>query len=203
MKIFNVTLIVALIISCSSAKMMKSVYGNTYEYKYTLKTPVPDSTLSFSDNSINVRFAVTSSQIIFTLKNKLEQPLRINWDDASITQYGSVMKIMHKGVKYADRNASMPATTIPPHASLEDLVMPAENVSLSGGGYYTGVDWTTKELYPIHDYNKQRTSESIKSNVGQNLSLYLPVKTTDGKEIGYYFTFNIKDVICMDCKPIE
>jgi hypothetical protein len=179
---------------------MHMMFGNTYKYNYSLVKPTSDPLLNFEDENIKAKFTITSDEIGFVLQNKRTDPIRINWDDASLVLDGKVEKVMHKGVKYTERNNSMPATTIPGSATLDDLVLPTSNVSLNT---ISSISWSTQPLFPAMDYNNSHNKEMIKSNAGKEFTLYLPVKDVNGKEFGYSFVFHIDGVTCMDCKEVS
>lgn len=90
----------------------------------------------YADDYIDVVWFVGTKQFNFTLKNKSGHTLKINWDDISyVDTRGRVSRVMHAGVKYAERNDSQPATTVPKGASISDILLPTENVYFVSGQY--------------------------------------------------------------------
>jgi hypothetical protein len=193
--------------SCSVAKINQTYFGNSYKYKYELVKPAPDTTLTYEDDKMKFDFTIGNKEIDFVAKNKSDQPVRIYWDEASLVMYGTAEKIMHKGIKYNERNSSMPPTTIPSNASIEDLVVPTSKVYYREGYYGTYVStpggWETNDLFPTQDLKSDKVKSVINNSKGTDFSLYLPIKTVDGKEFGYSFVFKIRDVSCIDCKIEE
>ena len=115
-----------------------------YKYDYAMikkddSTSKTDTTqnMNFEDDKILANFNVGDKQISFTIKNKTDNVLKIIWDEAAIVQFGTSHKVMHSGVKYIDRNSSQPPTAIPPQASIDDIVLPADNVYYREGSYST------------------------------------------------------------------
>ena len=64
----------------------------------------------YEDDYIDIVWFVGSKQFNFTLKNKSGHTLKINWDDVSyVDTKGQVGRVMHAGVKYAERNSLIAA----------------------------------------------------------------------------------------------
>ena len=100
---------------------------------------------SYEDNFISIIIFGSSTQFSFTMKNVSQNTLKIVWDDAVFVDYkGSTSKVMHSGIKYSQREASQPASTIIKGASLEDIACPTSNVR------YSDVlkEWVTDSMYP-------------------------------------------------------
>jgi hypothetical protein len=151
------------------------------EYVFTLIHPVESQGLSFEDQDIRIEFAISQNEVFFTLENKTEEPIMINWNQVSfidISRYSQ--RVTHEGVTYADRNDSLPATTVPPTAKLQDRIIPTNLISSdsrSSGG------WVTNKLFP--DGPESRRYED------QKVSIFMPV-TVRGSLKNYLFTFAVK-----------
>ena len=66
------------------------------------------------------------------MKNISNSTIKVVWDEAAYIDYnGETSKIMHKGIKYSEREASQPASVIIKGAKLEDVAIPTKNVSYS------------------------------------------------------------------------
>ena len=140
---------------------------------------------SYVDNFIDIVIFGDSEQFNFVLKNVSQNTQKLIWDDAVFVGIdGSTSKIMHSGIKYSERSASQPASTIIKGASLEDIACPVSNVYYDEGttiGYKTyGNGWKTKSMYP----------KTVSNDVKQ-VSLMLPIKIKD-VENEYLFVFDVK-----------
>lgn len=172
-----------------------SYNGAGYSYVYGMADS--SDSLEYNNETINAKFSIDKTSINYTLTNKSEEPIKILWDDASIVQYGEAKKIMHKGVKYDERNNAQSPTTIPPHAMLSDLALPSEHVFFEE--YRHGVimdhlaEWKESPLFPIEDRDETKIKNQILALKGESFSLYLPIQKS-GKLIGYSFNFKILDV---------
>lgn len=202
-----VTLSFLLVINLSGCFSYTALMGTTYKFDYAMTKKDISSTkvdtlknMSFDDDKITANFNVGDKQINFTLKNKTNEVMKIIWDEASIVQFGTSHKVMHNGVKYIDRNSSQPPSVIPPQASIDDLVLPADNVYYRNGYYGTYYSsaggWEEHDLFPKNDMNKPDIQQTIMSLKGQAFSVYLPIQY-QGKTLDYSFNFTITNVQAM------
>ena len=131
---------------------------------------------SYEDNFISIIIFGSSKQFSFTLKNVSQNSLKLLWDDAVFVDYtGSTSKVMHSGIKYSQREASQPASTIIKGASLDDIACPTSNVR------YSDVlkEWVTESMYP-----------SGVSKETKQVQLMLPIQIKDVVN-EYIFVFDI------------
>jgi len=147
---------------------------------------------SYEDGLIKIIWLPGNTQFNFSLLNKSEHSIKIIWDEAVyVNESGSSQKIMHAGVKYTDRNSSQPPTTVVKGASVEDLIMPSDNVYYVSGQYG---GWRELPLFK----NKATTPEELQviktSYVGKTVKVLLPLKIEETTN-EYLFTFKIEDFI--------
>lgn len=130
---------------------------------------------SYVDNFIDILIYGTSEQFYFTLKNISANTQKLIWDEAVFVDYnGSSSKIMHNGIKYSQKEAAQPASTIIKGASIDELACPISNVYYSE----TGKEWRIKSMYPNPTDNKQ-------------VQLMLPIQIKDVTN-EYIFVFDLK-----------
>jgi hypothetical protein len=85
-------------------------------------------------------------QIAITVENNSDEPIEIVWNDSSFVDINrSAKRIFHSGVKYSDREQTLPNTTVPPLAKVEDAVIPTANVYFAEGRYG---GWRQREILP-------------------------------------------------------
>lgn len=138
----------------------------------------PTSPNAFEDETLRIGWEPGESQLGFILTNKTDASMRILWDDASfVNTSGRGDRVMHQGVKFADRSASMPPTLIVHGATLDDLVAPASNVFWREGYGSEGGNWASKPLL-----SGAAESGSVK--------VLLPVES-NGAVTEYLFAFNV------------
>ena len=134
---------------------------------------------SYVDNLISIIWVAGTTEFSFNLENKSGNSLKIEWDEGSyIDLSNSASRIFHSGVKYIDRDKSMPATVVPNGTSVDDVVLPTNLTSFSSG------DWHSLPLIPnnrIYDPNK----------VGKNVKILLPI-SIKGVVNEYTYIFKVE-----------
>ena len=136
-------------------------YGNT-----TTVTDKDVTKFSYVDNFIDILIFAANSQFGFALKNVSDNTLKVVWNEAVFVDVdGSTSKVMHSGIKYSQREAEQPASTIIKGAKLDDIAAPTANI------YYSDAlkEWTSYSMYRNADKNKQ----------GQSIKLMLPIQVKD------------------------
>ncbi|MHB2015337.1 MAG: hypothetical protein ACYCW6_00155 [Candidatus Xenobia bacterium] len=147
-------------------------------YNYCIMEPRAARGLSYEDTLIDITFSPNSSEIDFKLKNKSKGTMQVDWDKVAFVDFdGSSHKVMHVGVKYNDRNNSIPPSVIPPGATLDDLIYPTDYAS------WGGHEWDKKPMWPLDWEAAQRIS-------GKTVDVYLPI-TVDGKTYPYKFSIRV------------
>lgn len=132
---------------------------------------------SFEDEHIGIIIFTSDSYFNFKLDNKTQNSIKIVWDDAVFVDCnGTTSKIMHSGIKYADREESQIASTIIRGASLEDTAIPISNVQFNR----TKNDWVVDTMYP------QNISKGK-----QQFRLMLPIQIKDVIN-EYVFIFDVE-----------
>lgn len=146
----------------------------------------------YEDDYIDIVWYVGLKRFNFTLKNKSGHALKINWDDISFVDVdGQVGRVMHSGVKYADRNSSQPATTIPKGASISDLLLPTSNVYFVSGQYG---GWETAYLVPCVYKTQEALNSGASSLIGKTMTVMMPIMI-ENVQNDYTFTFNIDKLL--------
>lgn len=146
----------------------------------------------YEDDYIDIVWYVGSKQFNFELKNKSGHSLKINWDDVSyVDTKGQVGRVMHSGVKYTDRNASQPATTVPKGASISDILLPTDNVYYVSGQYG---GWRESYLIPCVYQTQEAFNTGAPEMVGKTMTIMMPI-VIENVQNDYSFTFNIDELL--------
>lgn len=158
-----------------------------YRYVFTLVKPSLSQDLTYEDELVGLQFSVEDNGIHFSLQNKADSALVLDWDKASYVDFsGQSHRVIHTGVRLMDRDKSQASTLIPPTARIEDEFFPVDNISWESGiGERVG-DWTQAPLI-------QPTKDPV-GYKGGSFSIYFPLKVGD-KEKNYLFTILIQDVV--------
>ena len=176
---------------------LSSCLGTKYTYSFKLLGDNAKTDKTFNDGKIQAFFIVGDKQLDFTLKNLTTEPMKINWDEASLIIYGESKRVMHKGVKFIDRNSPQATTVIPGNSSIDDLVLPTDNVHYKEGSYSTYYSspgsWKINDLLPSRDRNNKETKKIIMNSKGSTLKFFLPIEQNNQK-MNYTFEFLIADI---------
>jgi hypothetical protein len=159
--------------------------GGTYDsdYSITMTKPISNQNLEFEDDNISLNWIFDESQLVFILRNKTENPIKVDWNQVSyIDVTGNAQKVIHEGVKYVNRNESQIPTVIPPTAKIQDIIFPTNNVSYVSGQYG---GWREKPMFP--------EGEEAKMYEGKSFSVFMPLEV-NGETKNYTFTFDITNV---------
>ena len=98
---------------------------------------------------------------------------------------------MHSGVKYTDRNASQPSTTVPKGASITDILLPTDNVYYVSGQYG---GWRESYLIPCVYQTQEAFNTSAPEMVGKTMTIMMPI-IIENVQNDYSFTFNIDELL--------
>jgi hypothetical protein len=159
----------------------------------------------YEDSMIKVAIGALTNDVEFLIANKTDHSIKIIWDEATFVDVsGKVMRVMHAGVKYADRNQAQPPSVIPAHQTIEDLAEPTDRVYFSTGTLYTPGDWkhlglvtpqlavTQSNMSTIAITPEATFTAQAKANVGKRMGLILPLQI-EGVTNEYTFWFKITD----------
>jgi hypothetical protein len=182
------------LVGCISIAQLR---GNTYSYSHKL---VGDNITGnvYEDNDLKITFSVGAKEIDFEIYNKTDKSVKIIWDETSFIPYGEGKKVMHKGVKYVDRNAAQVPTAIPSKTTWSDIVVPTDNIYYKQGYYSQYVSnpggWETTDLWISADFNKPETEAVVMKLKGLKYRLVMPMEV-NGVKKEYTFNFEITDVV--------
>jgi hypothetical protein len=113
-----------------------------------------------------------------TVENNSDQPIAIVWNESSLIDMNrSAKRIFHSGVKYTDREQSLPNTTIPPLAKVEDTAIPTENVFFIEG---RNGGWSEIPLFPS-EVPPELAEKTMASMKGAKVALFLQLLVDEKK----------------------
>ncbi len=145
----------------------------------------------FEDEMIRVLWFPTTYEINFSLTNKTSHSIKIIWDDAVYVDVNGIShRVMHSGVKYIDRNNPQTPTIIVRNGSIEDLVVPTDNVFYLSGQYG---GWEKKPLFPIIANSVEDLNTEVEPYRNKTFQVLLPLQIEDVVN-EYIFVFNIRDI---------
>lgn len=159
-----------------------------YKYVFRLAKPLESASNVFEDERLRIAFDLSRIVFGFTVRNKTEEPLKINWNEAAyVDPDRQSHKIMHSGVRFIERDAAQLPTIVPPGAELTDLLIPTDYVEWESGYSRFSTGWKTREMFPKPEQGQRFD--------GRSLSIFLPIQTGDSVAHNYNFTFSIEIAI--------
>ena len=185
--LFKVTSYNVSLASVESPADSKVKYGETKIVNFEEEGK---SKFRYEDDFINISWYVGGKQFYFTLNNKSGYSMKIPWDDVVyVDKDGQTRRVMHAGVKYADRNASQPATVVPKNASISDILLPTDNVYYTSGTYG---GWNEKYLFPQYKTQEDANNSPV---IGKTVRVIFPIIIQDvANEYTFEFTINSAEV---------
>lgn len=166
-------------IASYTLKIVETTFNPTYVLSMT--KPANASSLSFEDDAFSIVWGLQEEGMAFTLRNKTENPIGINWNQVSFVDVeANAHKVMHQGVKFISRNETIASTTVPPMAKVTDTVVSVDQIEQGSRG-----NWITNRLFPL--------GEAAQSYKGKSFSVFMPLEI-NGVVKNYSFAFKIADV---------
>jgi hypothetical protein len=200
-KLFNIVIIISftgLFMSCVTTSQFTPGSGNKYQYTYKLVSPIKNSSLLFRDDSVIIQFKFDEAAIRFQLQNISKSNITLDWNRASIGISDRYFAVRHASNFYGDTLFSN-SIIMPPFGYLRDVVIPRNNV------YNDGAKWVELDLLPTTDHRSLQVQESIKKNVGKQVSLIFPI-LFGSTTINYKFNFQVdtvKRIAWKDYTPLK
>ena len=140
----------------------------------------------YENDLFNIIWYPTRKQLNFSITNISDYSIKILWDESVfIDQEGKTGRVMHDGVKYIDRNNSMPASIIPKGTSLDDIIVPTSNVY-----YSSGIGWETSALVHV---NQDLLKSNPSAYEGVTIKILLPLEI-EGIKNEYTFEFDVYNI---------
>lgn len=158
-------------------------YGNSEVTKFN-EQDIQKS--HYEDGLVDIMWFPTATEIDFILINKSNQDIQITWDGSAFyDSQGNRSKVMHKGVKYGNRNKEHSPTVIAAGETHEDYVFPVDNMH-----YETSIK--KEPLFPSVSHSRKADDLSAQAEgaVGKQLKIVLPIQV-DGNTIDYTFIFKV------------
>ena len=184
MKNIILSVLATALIACGTQKLPVSL-------ELSSVNDVPVSGMQFIDDNIAVSwFYINKAKLNFALKNNTRGNIKVVWDNAAyVDANGRTERIMHAGVKYADRNESQPSSVVPAGAVLDDAVIP---VGVVGYSQYSG--WYEGTMFGFSQTDRKLAEAQKEKTFGKNIKVLLPIEI-DGIITEYTFSFIVNKPI--------
>ncbi len=138
-----------------------------------------DDGMVYTDNQISLIVIPQEDRFFFSINNKSQGNIEIEWDKIIyINENNHSSRVIHSGIKYADRNSPQVPSLVASKTSINDAIIPADNIYLSSVSY----EWRISSLL--------RNSKTNGSYDGQNVKINLPIKI-NGVSYEYIIVYDI------------
>lgn len=165
---------------------------------------------SYSDSIIYTTWYMTRDGFEFTLNNKTNHPMTLDWNGVSyIDENGFSSRVIHNDMRYINRNDFQQPSIIPPHASIMDIIIPTNNILYSHYHYQNYSDnlnyghrrgWVIADLFPYYTKNVDERNIWLNKYLGTDISIYIPI-SVNGESYNYKFTFTINEITIQQKRP--
>lgn len=150
---------------------------------------VSDASLKYRDDLLHISWNFQRSFVNFSIQNNATSSLKIIWDDMTFVGLDNKSKrVIHKGVKYDDKDKPQAPSVVMSNSSLTDLLIPSSNI------YYSRLlgKWSAHAL--VNDISFSPEDESTQHASGNKIQILLPVIVNE-KRYEYQFVFEIDNTI--------
>ena len=147
-----------------------------------------DSPMSYKDELLSVLWKIDRNKINFIVKNNGSSSIKIPWDDmAFVGLKNDSHRIIHKGVKYNEKEKEQPPSIVARNTELNDIIIPVDNI-------YFKESWNKWSAHPfVDDFLFSPEDESTKHPNGKKIQVLLPVIINE-KKYEYQFVFEINEM---------
>lgn len=131
----------------------------------------------YAEELVHIRLTFTVNNIHIYVYNRSDKTITLPWDNVSyISADGTANRVIHSGVRYINKTAPQTPSIIPPESSLDDVMIPTDNI------YYDGaLGWM---IHPI----------ITTADVGSKIRVVLPFEF-DGEPASYTLELDVMDVV--------
>ena len=158
---------------------------------------------AFEDEVVKMIWRGAPIDIVFTVNNKTDGPIKIIWDGAKfIDEKGISHRLNHSGIGYDERNLPQPPTIVATRGKLDDFLHPAdyfqwEPIGILTSGKQDGY-WDRAPFLPTQI---KGTAEELRTKtdpvIGKTFQVILPLEINNVR-IDYLCTFKINRVEIID-----
>lgn len=147
-----------------------------------------DVPTSYKDELIFVSWKIDRNRINLSVKNNASGSIKILWDDmAFVGLNNDSHRIIHKGVKYSEKEKEQAPSIVARNTELIDVIIPADNI-------YYKESWAKWSAHPlVSDCLYSPEDEASQHPDGKKIQVLLPVIVNE-KRYEYQFVFEIENI---------
>lgn len=175
-----------------SIYLVSCVSSGKINYNFEMKHPTESKELFYENDTFSIAFDIKPDWIEFTLYNKLNDGIKISWDEVSISYNGKAQRVVHKETSMTGINDVQPPTTIPPRTKLVDALVMTDKVAYSTPYFGNSRVPYIKNTFPQFYYNKRDRAKALEQK-GLKMTLFMPYYVA-GKYVSMYYDLYLRDV---------
>ena len=146
------------------------------------------SYLVYKDELLNIAWSIDRNKVNFNLKNNASSSIKILWDDMAFVglNYDS-HRVIHKGIKYSEKEKEQAPSIVARNTELHDLLIPSDNI-------YYKKSWEKWSARPfVDDFLYSPEDEASQRPDGKKIQVLLPIIVNE-KRYEYQFVFEIEKI---------
>lgn len=171
-----------------------------YNYEYKMVEPAVSDNLSYSDENIDIYFAISLDEVSYLMHNELNKPVTLLYDRAVYVDHMNFAHdTIHSTLSLLSFDRCSSPKVIPPKTKLYNYFAPVEKIDaihklkksvlVEPFDRGTVVGKGKKEA----DVSLSQLDELARSNIGKRIGVFLPVEI-DNEVKNYFFKFEITSV---------
>jgi hypothetical protein len=160
-----------------AATLSSCEFGNVYTYDLRLERPVQSQNLQFENDTISISFALNYDNIGFKLFNKLDDAIKINWKDISVSIDGETKVVVPSAAYTTGFPGKETTIMVAPRSTVTDII---QTTNKWGYSYTPGVGPTAAvHTYPVRDNRETLRRDYILGLKGRRFIIFLPYYVKD------------------------
>ncbi|MCS3800986.1 hypothetical protein [Niastella sp. OAS944] len=161
---FLLLLCVVTLFSCTTAQL--------YTYDIRLERPTPSQNLQFENDTISISFAFNYDYIDFELYNKLDEAIKVNWKDLSVSIDGETQRVIPSNAYFVGFPGKEPSIMVAPRSKIKDIIRTSDKAGMWDST--SSIQKATLNTFPDRDYGIPSERRRIQALKGKKIIIYLP-----------------------------
>jgi hypothetical protein len=146
--------------------------AHQYTYDIRLERPTPSQNLQFENDTISISFAFNYDYIDFELYNKLDDAIKINWKDLSVSIDGETKRVIPSNAYFAGFPGKEQSIMVAPTSKIKDIIRTSDRTGIWDST--SSIQKTILNTFPDRDYGIPSESRRIQALKGKKIIIYLP-----------------------------
>jgi hypothetical protein len=147
------------------------VVGTVYTYDIRLERPVLSKNLQFENDTMSITFVFEPEYIYFNLFNKLDDAIKINWKDISVSIDGETKRVIPSYAYNVGFPGKEQTIMVAPRSKIGDIIRTTDKINFSDTSTIPNCILNT---YPQSDGNLPTNRNYILSLKGKRIIIYMP-----------------------------